>query len=229
MNPEAVLFDLDDTLVDRNGSIANYTPAFLDRFSEQIDDMDDSNLVMIIIEADGGGYRARDEMFTQLINTLNWRAPPDIGELREHWRSFFPRSAEPAKGLTSALEVLKGTGVRMGIITNGSVASQTTKIDVLGLRGYMDIVIVSEAVGLWKPAPAIFQLALADLGLEPVKAWFVGDNPTADVLGASEVGMTPVWVRGHHPWPNEHDEPELQIHYLDELVPLVAAARNRSP
>jgi putative hydrolase of the HAD superfamily len=229
MIPEAVLFDLDNTLADRDRSIERYSNAFFDRFSGQIAEKDPHGLARSIIDADGGGYTGREALFSQLVESLDWRERPATVELGEHWGSYFPGSAEPVPGLMSTLQALKGMGLSMGIVTNGLTASQMTKIEVLGLREYMGSVVVSEAAGVRKPDVAIFNLALSELKVKPARAWYVGDNPAADVVGASEAGLTPVWVKGHHPWPDGIDEPALQIDRLDELVPLVAASRSRSP
>lgn len=57
---------------------------------------------------------------------------------------------------------------------------------------------VSEAVGLRKPDPRIFQLALERLNSRPEKSLFVGDNPEADIAGARRAGLRTVWMRNSH-------------------------------
>lgn len=109
----------------------------------------------------------------------------------------------------------------MGIVTNGASASQSGKLDTLGIRRYMGTIVMSEEVGLRKPDPRIFQLALDNLGIEPSAACYVGDHPANDVLGASDAGLTAVWLKGTHDWPEGCDEPRFQIDALSELVPLV--------
>ena len=80
--------------------------------------------------------------------------------------------------------------------------------------------LVSESVGLRKPKPEIFALALETLGLSPSEAWFVGDHPEADIIGAKRAGLTGVWITGFHPWPDGQPEPSLQIRRLPELIDL---------
>ena len=58
-----------------------------------------------------------------------------------------------------------------------------------GLLKYFDDTIYSADVGLWKPQPEVFHLALSQLGLKPEEAIFVGDQPWYDVGGAQGVGM----------------------------------------
>jgi putative hydrolase of the HAD superfamily len=54
-------------------------------------------------------------------------------------------------------------------------------------------VIVSSEYGFRKLSPYLFELALRKAGLPPGDVWFCGDNPRADVEGAAQVGIFPVW------------------------------------
>ena len=82
----------------------------------------------------------------------------------------------------------------LGLITNGPVRSQRPKIAQFALEQYMDVLIVSEEVGLAKPAPAIFHLALERLGVSPARALYVGDSLEHDLRGASAAGLDFVWM-----------------------------------
>jgi putative hydrolase of the HAD superfamily len=57
---------------------------------------------------------------------------------------------------------------------------------------------ISEAVGVKKPDARIFAQALAAVGCRASQAWFVGDHPVNDVLGAAAVGLRPIWLTGVH-------------------------------
>jgi FMN phosphatase YigB (HAD superfamily) len=65
-----------------------------------------------------------------------------------------------------------------------------------GLENQFDPIIVSDEVGLKKPDPRIFQLALdhADVD-DALAAVYVGDNPTDDIGGAKAFGMSTIWYR----------------------------------
>jgi FMN phosphatase YigB (HAD superfamily) len=58
----------------------------------------------------------------------------------------------------------------------------------------VDALITSEEVGAPKPDPRIYQVALERLGAEAAQTVMVGDNWTADVVGALAVGIRPVWL-----------------------------------
>jgi HAD superfamily hydrolase (TIGR01549 family) len=65
----------------------------------------------------------------------------------------------------------------------------------MDLGKYFSTVIVSEQVGIKKPDPGIFLLALRETGLKPEEVVHVGDNMTDDIAGAVSAGITPVLIR----------------------------------
>ena len=64
----------------------------------------------------------------------------------------------------------------------------------LGLDRYLDFVLPSGAVGVAKPNPAFFAMALEHAGVAPAEALMVGDSYRADVRGAWSAGMDAVWL-----------------------------------
>jgi putative hydrolase of the HAD superfamily len=111
---------------------------------------------------------------------------------------------------------------RLGLITNGPSATQRRKIERFELANYLDVLIVSEEAGVAKPDPAIFGLALAQLGVGPAEALFVGDSPEYDLHGAAAAGMAYIWM---NPWgeqlPAGLAPPLATIERLAELVGLL--------
>ena len=221
MRPNAVLFDLDNTLIDRPRTITSYAGALLTQFTDRLVESEPDVLPRMIVNADRSGDRPRSEFFAELLESLPWRGLPDLSELEDHYYGDFPRCSVPMIGMWETLNVLRSRRVRMGIVTNGPDDIQNAKVESLGLWPYMGAVIISRAVGLSKPDERIFRVALAALEVKPDEAWFVGDNPVSDILGASAAGLTPVWIRSTHTWPQEHRQPRYQIDSLNELIPLI--------
>jgi putative hydrolase of the HAD superfamily len=231
--PRAVLFDLDETLTDRPASLHRFAQRFAAAYAEALGPIDAAELRRLVVAADrsGGGRQAvpgadRHDLVVAeaLARALPWRDAPTADALAAHWNDVFPGCAAPAAGLDATLAALRGRGVRLGIVTNGVVVRQAPKIAVLGLDALVDAVVISEAIGVSKPDRRIFEHALAALGVRPETAWFVGDNPFTDILGARAAGLTAVWLR-RGAWPIGHPEPDLRIDALGDLLPLVARAR----
>ena len=102
---------------------------------------------------------------------------------------------EPARGLAATthalLETLRGRGLRLGLVSNAVDPPWLLHRDLerYGVAERLDAAVFSSEVGWRKPHPAIFECALADLGVEPGRALFVGDSLVNDVGGAAALGM----------------------------------------
>jgi putative hydrolase of the HAD superfamily len=220
MLPQAILFDLDNTLTDRRQSIANYARQFAGDFAGQLGTIAPDDLERIMQAGDGGGYRPKAELFAELAALLPWRTTSDIADLGEHWYAVSPICMQPRAGLHETLRELKERGIRLGIVSNGQTEVQKATIRALCIM--MDVVIISETAGSRKPAPEIFQLALDELSLDASAAWFVGDYPLNDVIGPSAAGLTGIWLNTGDAWPSTHPKPQFEIYTLPELIGLIA-------
>lgn len=115
------------------------------------------------------------------------------------------------------------TNYKLGIVTNGPYDLQCAKMDATELRSYFGAVVVSRQVGLLKPDPRIFTLALEQLGVGAQDSIFVGDTPKTDIVGAHAAGMKAVWLnRDNVPQP-EGMVPDRTIHSLAELQDTLAS------
>lgn len=85
------------------------------------------------------------------------------------------------------------------VITNGPEYSQLPKIEAVGLRDYVDHIIIGGQEPEQKPAPSIFAKALALAGCEPHEAIHVGDSLAHDIAGAHNSGITSVWIQHQQP------------------------------
>ena len=101
----------------------------------------------------------------------------------------------------ATLDRLKIAGYRLGIISNAADGGDVHRlVDAHKLRSYFEIILISAEVGIRKPHPLIFNLALDFFQVPPWRAVMVGDLPEIDVLGAQKVGITGVWItRWLHP------------------------------
>jgi putative hydrolase of the HAD superfamily len=100
----------------------------------------------------------------------------------------------------------------LGVITNGNAC-----VEFIGIAHWFDFVVSSERAGASKPAPRIFQAALAHAGVDAAQVAHVGDDPANDVLGAAGVGMRTVWYNpARAPWPGG-PQPDAVIRSLADL------------
>ncbi len=91
------------------------------------------------------------------------------------------------------LREVRELGAQVGIVSDWG-SNLRRIVQHLGLDRYVDFVLPSGAVGLAKPNPAFFQLALERAGVRAGEALMVGDSYRADVRGAWSAGMDAVWL-----------------------------------
>jgi putative hydrolase of the HAD superfamily len=189
---KAILFDLDRTLLDRDQAVETFAGQQYERLAAQLGHIAKQDYVTTYIALDGRGYTPKDQFCQQLLDTfeiqLSWE------DLEQDRKTNFHLACVCFPGTDTLLARLQAAGLRLGIVTNGSLY-QMTKIQTLKLADYFGTIVVSALAGVRKPDPAIFQLALADLDVAATETIFVGDNPVADIEGAKAVGMQTVWLR----------------------------------
>jgi putative hydrolase of the HAD superfamily len=151
-------------------------------------------------EADWAGcWRAYLEGYAEFSGV-----PPDLlEEVHRHLDSEFADAAlwcREAPGCREGLAALAATGVRLGIVSNadGMVGDRLRERELLqvgpGLGVEVDCVIDSGAVGVMKPDPRIFQLALDAMDVDAADGWYLGDMPGIDVVGARRAGLRPLVI-----------------------------------
>jgi putative hydrolase of the HAD superfamily len=126
--PQAMLFDLDETLTDRTQSIVHYAERFQCDFADHLASTAVSTIAAALLAADVRGYRPREEILRDFSRRLPWRTVPNVSRLRRHWDTCFPRSVVARAGLEETLSALHARGIRLGIVTNGEVRFQEPKI-----------------------------------------------------------------------------------------------------
>jgi putative hydrolase of the HAD superfamily len=120
-------------------------------------------------------------------------------------------------GTFEALEAFKSAGYKLAIVSNaeGQVESDAKRF---GLARYFDVIVDSHIVGVAKPDPRIFQIALERLGVGPDEARFAGDIYSVDIAGAHAAGIEARLVDQHqrYTWV-EHEKIRhvAELHRLD--------------
>lgn len=190
--PRAILFDLDDTLADRAAGVRKYARCLHGDFRGDFHSCTADDIHSAIVAADDFGSMRQA---TALAASPLWRSKPQPETLFDHWRDCFGRMATCVEGVVELLKELRSRNVKLAIVTNGGSAMQRSKIAALGIEPMMDAIIVSSEVGLRKPDPKIFGLALHRLEQAASNAWFVGDHPDHDIRGAIAAGLKAFWIK----------------------------------
>ena len=147
------------------------------------------------MELGGGNDRHRAAVFLEAMFLGAGVPPGRMGEVRTCLARMHGERhlwCAVRSGSAESLARLKGAGLRLGVVSNSDGRVEQALV-AAGLRDYFDVVIDSALVGLEKPDPRIFRVALDALGVLPEEALYVGDLYDIDVLGAQGAGVRAVW------------------------------------
>jgi len=202
----ALLVDIDDTMVDWMGpardavisavathrALAGADPERLaDRFLEIVEE---THALWMSGELSVDGLRA--ERIRRLVAESGGADldGPEAAELANAYRSAYLRACRPVDGAAELLAEVRRRGARVVAVTNNLVAEQERKLRDTGMRDLFDGLVISEAAGVSKPDPAIFELALRTAGVSAQEAIMLGDSWANDVMGAVGAGVAAAWL-----------------------------------
>jgi HAD superfamily hydrolase (TIGR01549 family) len=216
---KAILFDLDDTLYDLRSYWSGRLHQALDDILARYAHFDRDTLIRLAI-----AEKVYIERLPAFLRSQGVDDETVIAAAQEIFqRDWFARLVL-YDDAAHTLEALRGH-FKLGLVTNGPSRTQRPKIEQFKLADYFDLIIVSEEVGVAKPEPAIFKIALDRLGVAAHETLFVGDSPEFDLRGAAAAGMPFVWMNPRHETlPTELPRPIGEIERLHQLLPLVSAA-----
>lgn len=198
---QAIIFDLDDTLIDRSESIDLFLREQYEKFQDIKRKMPFAQFQQRFVELDEYGYAPKKTLYEKLVDEFNLHISPQqlLSDFNENNWKYCILFA----GVKEQLTLLRNRKYRLGIVTNGSLHSQMLKIRFTGLDLLIDMYLVSEQERVRKPNPTIFYRVAQRLKVDPSECIFVGDNPESDIFGAQRVGMKTVWIPRHLVWPSD--------------------------
>jgi len=126
-------------------------------------------------------------------------------------------------GAVEVLSNLKSKGYKTGLISNCSTETTSIWKDT-ALAPLIDTVVFSCLVGLMKPDPRIFQIAIKRLAVEPGDCLYIADGINQELTSASQIGMEAVLIRvsgedSYDPYREDWDGPVISS--LTEVLDLV--------
>jgi 2-haloacid dehalogenase len=126
--------------------------------------------------------------------------------------------------VTSVLRRLKEDGVKTAILSNGSPEMLAAAVRSAGIGDWLDGVYSIESVGIYKPDPRVYQLAVSGLDVAPERIWFQSSN-VWDAAAAGVFGFNVVWCnRGAAPMEYGWAFRPTEVSSLEELPEIVARA-----
>lgn len=110
-----------------------------------------------------------------------------------YFSAFYPR-CHLIPGSKEMLSRLKESYL-LGLLSNFTHSPAARKIiQQAGLTGFFHVVLISGDLGYRKPHPAVFDRLAEQLNVKKNQILYIGDDPEADVIGARQAGLQPVWT-----------------------------------
>lgn len=232
---DAVLLDVDDTVVDTRGGFAVGMGVVARAYLPHLGDAGPGLALEHWVQDAGGHYAAftrGDLDFAQqrrlrVVAMHEALGGPFVSDaFFQEWNARYDvafRSAWVAlPGALRLLDLLTAAGVPFGAVTNAVTTYQQGKLDSTGL-GRLRVLVGTDTLGVAKPDPRVFLHACELVGTEPGRTVYAGDEPRVDAQAAQDAGLLGVWVdrwgaglqpdrsRGGALWagPVVHSMPEL--------------------
>ena len=244
---EAVVFDLDDTLIDWSAQTLSYGEisrphvgkmhAYLTADDHALPDEEAffqhyRRTVLADWQAARGVWQ--DMSFFNSLNHLFQTLELDIDRIdfEAVMRAYDWQPMAEVKLYADTLAVLthlQQEAYKIGLITNSMLPMwmRDVELEAYGLLDFFDARTTSGDAGYMKPHAAVFHHLLDQLNTSPERAVFVGDSPEHDIAGANAAGMVSILIDPPH---LDRDlngtKPDYTINELNELLPILVELEN---
>ncbi len=215
----AVLFDLDDTLVDQKSAAGEAVTAWAAEHG--ITDGDVSQRWARISEVHYARYQRREVTFAEqrwdrvreflAIDVDNQQADEIFSGYHERYEAGWTTFDDTVPALRRA----RAAGLAVALLTNGDEGHQRLKLNKLGLADEIDVLIASSMLPAGKPDPRAFRCAVERINVDANQALMIGDSLENDVRGALSAGLDAVLLDRHN---THHDTHVTRVRSLHDLT-----------
>lgn len=208
------LFDLDNTLVNREKAFFVWAEGFAARYDLPLGAVDH------LIREDMDGSCSREQFFGAVIAAFG--LADGVDQLMADYDVDYPTCFGPEPDSVKAVSSLRYQGFKVAVVTNG-FKRQEDKVKAAGLDRLVDAICISDLVGYWKPDRGIFQEAARRCGAS-LSGWMVGDAPLADIQGGRGVGLRTIWLHRGRRWDSALPPPDFVAANVMEAVDIISSS-----
>jgi putative hydrolase of the HAD superfamily len=166
-------------------------------------------VMKFVREAGADGRETHNRFWiSAALNAIGYTASPDDTRISRAVEAYFSAFYDHCRLIPDTLEMLNRLNrrFRLALLSNFTHPPAARGImERLGLAPFFNIVLISGDLGYRKPHPSVFSKLIERLGVEGCEVLYIGDDPIADVAGARQAGINPVWM----------------THVKDQKIPIV--------
>ncbi len=190
MKVKAVLFDLDNTLVDFVGMKKKAARSAAYAMADAGLKEDAESLSCELFDFYLGYWIEADDAFERFL--LQKYGKVDMRVLAAGVNAYLKEKylhLRAYPGVKETLVELKKLGLRLAVVSDGVRLKAWMRLNEAGIDGYFDCVVTFDDTGKKKPSSEPFRKAVEALGVSPEQCLFVGDWPDRDIAEAKALGM----------------------------------------
>ncbi len=232
--PQAILFDMDDTILAYSHNSDHSWQVVLVSFASRLDGLEPEALLKAI-RASATAYwsdperhrtgrlnldATRQQIVAAALRQLDINDSSLAHDMALAYAAQREEAIAPFPGAIDTLRTLRERDVRLALLTNGSADVQRRRIEKHQLVSLFDFILIEGEFGVGKPDERVYLHALDQLKALPKEAWMVGDNLEWEVVIPQRLGMFAIWldVAGKGLPESSPIHPDCIIRTLPELL-----------
>ncbi len=191
---KAVLFDLDDTLLETSAQERNIENSYVSYVAERVPSVNTEEMLASIRKFGAEAFVSHSvsqerwhavvahmaEKYGQAMTPVLYDAKKIIFNIYKTAPNLLPSAIE-------TLDAFRASVPKMGVVTHAGVEWTNVKLDTHDLRKYFDSVTIADAFG--NKGPEHWQEAMKALDVRPEEVLVIGDNLKGDILAAQSLGV----------------------------------------
>ncbi len=219
---KAVIFDLDNTLVDfmrmKRQAISAATTAMIDAGLGLTIDEAEARISAIYKERGIEFQSVFDQLLYDVFQKVNYKIL-SAGVIA--YRRAREAALVPYPHVNMTLVALLKRGIRLAVVSDAPSREAWLRLCYLNFHHIFDCVVTFEDTGERKPSPAPFLRALQELDVKPAETLMVGDWAERDMVGAAQVGITTVFARYGDTFGTIESHAKYELNDVSELLDVI--------
>ena len=236
---KGVVFDLDDTLYPERAYVRNGYRECGKWLENKIKENTWANIDANKWNAESiedvlwNAFLERKPAINVLVDEMEFaeeEKPSIKREILRVYRAQKPTASEISlyDGVIDVIDDLKSKGIHVGIITDGRVEGQNNKLDALGIREYVEDIIITDELGgeqFRKPCDIAFRIMQNRWGIPYEQMVYVGDNPKKDFMAPAQLGMQAVYMHNPEGLYYEGKREDLGLPVIESVTELIGVVK----
>jgi putative hydrolase of the HAD superfamily len=219
---KAVIFDLDNTLVDfmkmKRRAIEEAIPAMIDA-GLKITTEDANRIIDEIYKEQGIEYQQVFDVFLQrVLKKVDYKI---LSAGIVAYRRAREAALIPYPHVYPTLHKLMKMGIKMGILSDAPVKEAWLRLAYLNFHHIFDTVVTFEDTGERKPNSAPFLMILKKMEVKASQALMLGDWAERDIVGAANVGMKTAFARYGDTFNTKQHDADYELNDINELIDII--------